>query len=98
MKLCVRCGALIPPDDVALAPGEPERCDSCAEPDYVNVFHARRRWPRVMRAVEKHIQTDNKSLAARYVQKAHNGEPLYLRIVREAFARRHGARHLKRIK
>lgn len=53
---------------------------------------ARRRWPRVIATVARHV--GDARLAARYVRKAALGEALYVRIVREAFSRRHGIRRI----
>lgn len=45
------------------------------------------RFPRVLRIVERYV--GQKHLARRYVQRAAEGQQLYVEIVREAFKRRH---------
>lgn len=61
--------------------------------DDINRFEVRRRWPRVIRMVEEYV--GNRSLAARYLAKAVQGEALYVEIVFQAFARRHQKRRRK---
>lgn len=96
-KRCRDCGAIIEKAEQEQPPGMPERCADCAHDGSVNVFSVARRWPRVMRAVQAHVQSDDKLLVARYVSKAVKGEKLYTRIVREAFARRHDERKKRTI-
>ncbi|MCC6809959.1 MAG: hypothetical protein IT381_21195 [Deltaproteobacteria bacterium] len=89
-KRCAGCAQMIPAEDVKGTPFE--RCSECVEPEHVNAFLIARKFPRVLRAVQAHVQSDNRALATRYVRKALAGEKLYMRIVREAFSRRHDER------
>lgn len=99
-KLCVTCGELL--DEPTKPPGIAEKCPGCDEPEIVNVFDVARvqqSWPRVTSMVLRHIADagGSKAMATRYVAKARNGEPLYKRIVREAFLRRHNKQRLRRV-